>query len=220
MAFLRYFRDWLVAVFRAWIGWVSGSITAGLIELSQRLGWWSSPPPKIYWILVCIGLVFSTFGAWRAERLRSELHEAPEVMLDYRFEHSEGFSEQGSIMARNTGHGTARNIEVEIEDAVRRPSFSAISYLAQGDEKPVLQRCIIDGNNHGVGGISAGCHFLNYLRMLKDEVEEPYQIVFRFVTVYYKNEHGLGFAQDFRASYNVMNEESRMFPWGQKRLLK
>lgn len=176
-----------------------------------------------HWIVDASGvaalflLIVAAFLAWNDEHLKAEVHQAPEVMLSYRYE--AGLTEHEPIRVRNTGGGTAFKVDVDVVDDSFRPFFEAIPYLAERDEVPLSQRAITDNNHVALGSISLGRDFLTYLRMLKNEADEFGQLVFRIVTVSYANEHGVRFAQDFRASYNVVTEDSKMFPYSPRRRL-
>ncbi|MDP9263198.1 MAG: hypothetical protein M3O85_02635 [Acidobacteriota bacterium] len=64
-----WFRDvgaWLVAVARAWYGWLPSSALAALVGYGQNLGFWN-PGKKTYVVIIALGVVVSLFDAWRKE---------------------------------------------------------------------------------------------------------------------------------------------------------
>jgi hypothetical protein len=63
-------REWIIAVIKAWYGWVGASATAGFLGVGQNLGWWS-PTGHTYWWLIGCGFVVSMFQAWRGEHTRA-----------------------------------------------------------------------------------------------------------------------------------------------------
>jgi hypothetical protein len=67
MAIIEDFLLWLVAVAKNWYGYVGGSATAGMVGLGPVFGWWESPGPRTYTVLIVIGVVVSMFQAWHKE---------------------------------------------------------------------------------------------------------------------------------------------------------
>lgn len=63
---LREAQDWLIAVFKAWYGWVGASATAGMLGLAQGLHLWQ-PDRRVYLGLMIIGLFVSCFLSWADE---------------------------------------------------------------------------------------------------------------------------------------------------------
>jgi hypothetical protein len=216
MKIIRDFGYWVVAVLREWYGWLGGSALCIILDWVDKLTGWN-PSHRAYWIIASVGCVSSFFLAWRKERIRAEVHEAPEIMLNYRRFYPENVIVEEPLSVRNTGESTASRIGVEIHDELFRPLFETVPYLASGDHLPLLQFGIYDNSSVGVTLPSLGRHFITYLKMLKPEKEE--QLVFRVATVSYENEHGIRFSQDFSVSFNVVSEESKIFLMGSKKKL-
>lgn len=98
-------------------------------------------------------LIVAAYRSWKDEHSKAEVHQAPEVMLSYMYEHGDILTEREPIRVRNTGKGTAFKIDVKVTDDSFRPFFFAIPYLAAGDVAELVQHAIVDSNNVSVGGI-------------------------------------------------------------------
>ena len=84
MELIRDFGKWMIAVVRAWYGWVGASATVGLVGFGQGMGWWESPGKRVYISLLVVGFVSSMFQAWRpewleAKRVRESIENRVEV---------------------------------------------------------------------------------------------------------------------------------------------
>lgn len=64
---VRDIITWVVAVVRAWYGWVGASATVGLVSFGQGMGWWGTPSKGVYLAILITGLAISMFHAWRSE---------------------------------------------------------------------------------------------------------------------------------------------------------
>jgi hypothetical protein len=209
---------YLQALLKRWWALVGSAIFT-------TVGFWGNLHNKgdAWYVHVSIGaailaFLIASFLAWKEAYDRAGLHEAPEIMLNYRRFYPDKVIVEEPLSVRNTGKCTASRIGVEIHDGSFRPLFEAIPYLAVGDNLALSQFAIVSNSRVGVTLPSSGRQFITYLRMLKPERDE--QIVFRMVTLSYENEHGIRFAQDFRVSFNVVSEESKMFTWGERRKVK
>ena len=83
-------------------------------------------------VAAVILFVVAAFRAWKDEYLKAELHQAPEVMLNYTYEGGKELTDQNPISVRNTGKGTARRINVEVTDDSFRPFFAVIPVSRRG----------------------------------------------------------------------------------------
>jgi len=72
MKLLKNLLNWVMAVGRAWYGWVGASATVGIVGFGQGMGWWSAPSKSVYVALLIAGLTISMFQAWRTERINAD----------------------------------------------------------------------------------------------------------------------------------------------------
>jgi hypothetical protein len=128
MQIITDFLDWVVAVFKAWHGWLSGSAIAGAIGITQGLKLWQ-PRARVYVGLVVFGVCFSFFEAWRKERVLNR--NGPDVFFNWESGHRD------FMHFRNIGQTTALNVRV-----------GEFSWPELKWRKPIeLQALHCDGNN-------------------------------------------------------------------------
>jgi hypothetical protein len=106
MELWRDFRDWIFAVLKVWYGWLPSSALAALVGYLQNIRGWN-PGPRTYIGILTLGFLFSTFVAWRKERV--ENRTGPEIVIEWESSHPWN---QDVVRFRNLGKSAALLVEM------------------------------------------------------------------------------------------------------------
>ena len=96
---------WLLAVVKAWLGWVTGSVIVAIMALGQALGWWRIGP-KLYGWVVAGGFVVSAFVAWKKEYVQNR--DGPDVLMEW----DPSSKHADMVRLRNIGNKSALRVEI------------------------------------------------------------------------------------------------------------
>jgi hypothetical protein len=127
---------------------------------------------------------------------------SPEVMVscDYR----RGFPDHFPVRIHNQGPGTARNVELVLDDARFEVFFQPQGYLQQGQELSVVP--IVSKDRRIV--------FRSFVNLFREYLSDEDSYVHKDMAVFCENIYGVRFGQKFCATYIASEDEIRIWPSG------
>ncbi len=146
--YLKILWAWVLAVLRAWHGWLAGSALMGVIGLGQSLEWWK-PGYKAYPVLAC-GFLFSLFEAWKKEYV--ENRKGPQIFMEW---DSGQPWHNDRLRFRNLGTSSALNVKVGPFSRPELHWYSEIEiqsiHPGDAEKNVVADFALSKGNQHNVG---------------------------------------------------------------------